>query len=97
MIHYETIYIASPLTTDQKITEINDKLSDIVKKHKGTVKQFDDWGTRRLGYKIRKHQQGHYVRVDYEAAPGVVPELERSLQLRDEVLKQMTIKIEEEK
>ena len=39
MIHYETIYIASPDADERKLVEINDKISELIKKHKGKVKK----------------------------------------------------------
>ena len=97
MIHYETIYIASPDADERKLVEINDKISELIKKHKGKVDTWDDWGIRILGYKIGSHESGHYVRVEYQTETSAVREIERSLQLRDDVLKQLTIRIEKEK
>ncbi len=93
--HYETVYIADPGISEAKLGELNNKISDIVKRFQGTVNGAEDWGSRRLGYKINKQTTGHYVRVHYTAEPGAISEIERTLQLRDDILKQLTIRLEE--
>lgn len=97
MLNYETIYIAHPDLTEPKVAEINNRLTEIIKKHGGTVEQCDDWGLRNLGYKILRQQKGHYIYFKYSAQQGVVEELERTLQLREDVLKKMTVKLGREK
>ena len=96
MTNYETTYIAFPDAPEKKISEINSKLTDIIGKFKGEVKIVDDWGVRQLGYSIKRQQRGHYVHLQYRAEGNVAKELERTLLLRDDILKQLTIKIGKE-
>ena len=60
---------------------------------KGNLIKLDDWGTKKLGYAIRKNTRGHYFLLDYLAAPELVREMERNLRLNDGVLKFQTVKI----
>lgn len=94
---YETVYIAEPAISEAKLGELNTKLSEIIKRFQGKVNGIDDWGSRRLGYKIKKQTTGHYIRVHYTSEPGAVFEIEHTLKLRDEVLKHLTIRLEEKK
>ncbi|MBI3018895.1 MAG: 30S ribosomal protein S6 [Deltaproteobacteria bacterium] len=94
--NYETVYITDPNISEAKLGELNTKLSEIIKRFQGKVNGIDDWGSRRLGYKIKKQTSGHYVRVYYAAESGAIAEIEHTLKLRDDVLKQMTIRLEEE-
>lgn len=96
MTNYETIYIAHPDATEAVIGEINKKIVEVLKKHDGKVTKVEDWGTRRLSYHIKKQMRGHYVHTLYSAKPGATKEIERTLTLREDVLKQLTIKLEEE-
>lgn len=94
-MNYETIYIAHPELHENKVADINNKITEIIKRFKGKVNRLDDWGTRRLAYKIAKQTSGHYIYLNYSAEAGIVSELEKTLQLRDDVLKQMTIKLDQ--
>jgi small subunit ribosomal protein S6 len=91
---YETIIIAAPQLPEAKLSEINSKVEGIIKKHSGAVKNWDDWGNRRLSYNINKQDTGHYVYVNYNAQPTAIAEVERSLKLSDDVLKFFTVCLE---
>ena len=95
--HYETVYITDPNISEAKLGELNTKLSEIIKRFEGKVHGIEDWGSRRLGYKIKKQTAGHYVRVHYTAQGGAISEIEHVLKLRDDVLKQLTVRLEEKK
>lgn len=96
-MNYETIYIAHPDLSESKIGEINNRVTDIIKKHGGTVTQSDHWGIRNLAYKIQRSEKGYYLYFKYSAQPAVVEEMKRMLELREDVLKQMTVKLGVEK
>ena len=96
MISYETIYITTAEASDTTVAEINNKATDIIKKYEGTVDKIDDWGVRKLGYKIQHQNRGHYIYIAYQAKSGVVKELDKALQLREDVLKQLTVRQEQE-
>ena len=97
MTQYETIFIAHPDLNESGVGNISKNVSKIIEKHQGKVLNSNDWGTRRLGYKIRKQEKGRYICLNYSANPGVVAELERMLQLSEDILKQMTIRLPKEK
>ncbi len=95
--NYETVYITDPNISEGKLGELNNKISEIIKRFQGKVHGIEDWGSRRLGYKIKKQTAGHYVRVHYAAEGGAVSEIEHILKLRDDVLKQLTVRLLEER
>ncbi|MBI2645541.1 MAG: 30S ribosomal protein S6 [Deltaproteobacteria bacterium] len=93
--NYETVYITDPNISEAKLGELNTKLSEIVKRFQGKVNGIEDWGSRRLGYDIKKQNTGHYVLFHFTAESGAIAEIEHTLKLRDDILKQMTIRLEE--
>lgn len=94
MIPYETIYITHPEASEAVLTDLNNKITDIIKKHNGAIDKIEDWGIRKLGYKIQHHTRGHYVYITYQGAAGVVKELDKILQVREDVIKQLTVRRE---
>ena len=96
MKNFETVYVALPDPAESLLNEINDKITDLVKKHKGKIQKVDNWGTKKLGYHINNQSRGNYVCVTYTAEPAVVPELQRTLQLREDILRQLTISLGKE-
>jgi small subunit ribosomal protein S6 len=61
----------------------------------GTVDKVDNWGKRRLAYRIDKYREGGYVLFQYTSGPDTVKEFERRLRVADIVIKYITVRIDE--
>ena len=96
MRQYETIYIVNPNLDADSLKEVVTKFSDLIKKLKGYIVNVNEWGKRRLAYEVKKFDRGYYVVLNFCGLPGVVQELERSLDLDDRVLKYLTVKMGED-
>lgn len=93
---YETIYVARPDLTDDVMTKITSRYEQVVNDNAGTMLVAEDWGKRKLAYIIRKHQRGHYIYLNYVGPSSIVAEMERSLGLEDDLLRFLTVKLEED-
>lgn len=91
MRKYETVFISDPDLQDQTRTDLFGKVRNIIAKENGYLIDFDDWGSKKLSYEIKKKLRGHYVCVTYGGSGELVKELERNLRLSDDVMKFMTI------
>ena len=90
MNHYETIFIVDPDTPEADQDTIFEKLKSIISAD-GQLIMFDDWGSRKFAYEIKKKKQGRYVRLDYCGAGPLVDEIERLFRLDFRILKYMTV------
>ena len=95
MKRYETIFITHPELSEEDHAELEKKLRSTVAAWKGDVIKLEDWGTKKLGYEIRKNSRGRYFLLEYSAAADLVRELERNLRLNDRILKFQTVKVDE--
>ncbi len=93
---YESIFIVNPNLPDEERTTVIKKMQDVVAKQGGEMLKFEDWGTRKLAYEIKKQKRGHYAFFQYKGAPAVVSELERTFKLTDAVIKFITVRLEKE-
>jgi small subunit ribosomal protein S6 len=93
---YELVYIIQPDATPEREKEIHTRLDDALARSEGTLLLRDDWGKRRLAYEIRKFQKGHYVLLSFLGQGVVVKELERLLRVDPDVLRFLTVKVEDE-
>ncbi len=91
MRKYETVFICDPDLQEKDRAQFFDKVRQIVARENGFIMDFDDWGSRKLAYEIRKKPRGHYVCMTYGGDGDLVKELERNFRLTDEVMKFMTI------
>lgn len=69
------------------VSTATDRISSVVAKHAGQVRNIERWGRRRLAYEIDHRTEGYYVVVTFSAEPTAQAELDRTLNLADEILR----------
>ena len=92
---YETVLIARSEITQAQADAVADAATAQVEADGGSVKKREYWGLRGLAYRIKKNRKGHYILLGLDAPSPVVQEMERQLTLNEDVLRFMTIRIEE--
>jgi small subunit ribosomal protein S6 len=92
---YETVYILRPNTANDGVAEVNTRVKNVIESMGGKVIKLDNWGKRRLAYEVAKERKGIYLYWRYLATPGVVEEAERNLRMLDNVIRYMTVKVDE--
>jgi small subunit ribosomal protein S6 len=92
---YETIYILRPNTPNEGVAEVNTRIKGVIESMGGKVIKVDNWGKRRLAYEVAKERKGIYLYWLYLAKSGVVEEAERNLRMLDNVIRYLTVKIDE--
>ncbi len=90
---YEVVIIINSSLEDQQIQGIVTKTTDAVKAGGGAIGRIERWGRRKLAYEIEKKTDGYYVIIEITAAPTSISELDRGLQLTDDVLRHKIIQI----
>jgi small subunit ribosomal protein S6 len=79
--------ILPPESDESVVSGALDRITRIVSEGGGTVGNVDRWGRRRLAFEIDRQSEGYYLVVQFTAEPERIVELERALQLADEVLR----------
>lgn len=96
MRKYETVFISDPDLQDQTRAELFDKVRGIITRENGILLDFDDWGSKKLAYEVKKKLRGYYVCMTYGGDGDLVKELERNFRLSDGIMKYMTILLSDE-
>jgi small subunit ribosomal protein S6 len=92
---YETVVIARSEITQAQADAVADAVTAQLEADGGAVKKREYWGLRNLAYRIKKNRKGHYLLLGLDASPAAVSEMERQLGLNEDVLRFMTVRIEE--
>jgi small subunit ribosomal protein S6 len=92
---YETIYILRPNTPNEGVAEVNTKVKAVIEGLGGKIVKVDNWGKRRLAYEVAKERKGIYLYWLYLGNPGIVEEAERNLRMLDNVIRFLTVKVDE--
>ncbi len=95
MAFYEHIFIARQDIQPQQVEAISKDLTKIVEDNGGKVTKTEQWGLRSLAYRIKKYKKGHYVLLNIDGSADAVSELERNERLHEDVVRFMTIRVEE--
>jgi len=93
---YETLFITVPDLTEDDEKSTVEVLSKIVTDGAGTFHANERLGRKRLGYPIRKFEEGVYTRFLYDSEKDVPQELERRIKLSDKILRSLTVRLEVE-
>ena len=95
MALYEHVLIARQDISAQQAEALNDQLKAMLEEAGGKVAKIEYWGLRNLAYRINKNRKGHYSLLAIDSPAGPVKEMERQLSLNEDVLRFLTVKVEE--
>ena len=92
---YEHVFIARQDAAEAQVDQLTEHLKGIITAGGGTVTKQEYWGLRSLTFKIKKNRKGHYVLFNIDAPWPAVAELERQIKLNEDIIRHMTIRVEE--
>ena len=92
---YEHVYLARQDLSAQQVEELTAKLSAIITEAGGKIAKTEYWGMKSLNYRIRKNRKAHMTLLNVDAAPAALNEIERQERLNEDVLRYLTIRVEE--
>lgn len=93
---YEALYIVSPELDDSAIQTVVADVEKLITNSGGTIVRSDVWGKRKLAYMIKKHVEGVYVVLRFEANPESIKRFEQQLRLMDPIIRYMTLYLDEQ-
>lgn len=93
---YEVMFIVRPDAAEEDVDKLIAGFTTAVTTGGGVVKSVEKMGRRKLAYLVRKFNDGNYVLLTVEANGAVVLELERRLRVTEQVIKFITVRIDEE-
>ena len=95
MNRYETVFIISPEVDEAGVKALIEKFSGLIN-NDGKVEEVKELGMKKLAYDIKKHKEGNYVVINFEANPDLIKELERNYRITDEVIKFIVVRKDED-
>ena len=92
---YEHVFIARQDVSGAQVDQMVEAFTGVVESGGGKVVGTESWGLRNLAYRIKKNRKGHYVMMNLDAPSNVVLELERQQRIHDDILRYLTLRVEE--
>ena len=92
---YEELFIVRPDAPEEEIDQLIEQLTTLIASQGGNVDKSDKWGVRKLAYRVQKYNEGLYVLIQFSSTPDLVREVERRMRVADQVIKFITVRIDE--
>ena len=93
MRRYELMLVLRPDIADDKTQSILDRTTRSITAAGGQIVKVAPWGRRRLAYPIDRYREGSYHIVVFESPAEAIAEMERSLQITEEVLRYLVTRV----
>ncbi len=87
MRRYELMLVLKPDAPDERAAAVIDRTTRYVVASGGQIVKVAPWGRRRLAYPIDRYRDGSYHIIVFEAPAETIAEMERSLQITEDVLR----------
>ncbi len=94
MNQYETVFILTPVLSDEQMKEAVKKYEDYLKKNGAKIVHRENWGLRKLAYPIQKKSTGFYQLLEYTADGSIIAGLELQFKRDERVLRFLTVKLD---
>jgi len=92
---YEHVFLARQDLSQAQVDALAANATGIIESNGGKVTKTETWGLKSLAYKIKRNRKAHFVLLNVEAPAGVVAELERQTQINEDVIRYMTVRVED--
>ena len=94
MNQYETVFILTPVLSDQQMKEAVEKYQAYLTEQGAEIINVENWGLKKLAYSIEKKSTGFYAMIEFKAEPTVIAPLELQMRRDERVLRYLTVKNE---
>jgi small subunit ribosomal protein S6 len=94
MSFYETVFILTPVLSEDQTKEAVAKFEGEISSLGGKVRHTEHWGLRKLAYPIQKKSTGFYFLVEFEAEGSLVADLELAFKRDERVMRFLTTRMD---
>ncbi|PLW92372.1 MAG: 30S ribosomal protein S6 [Marinilabiliales bacterium] len=88
---YETVFIMTPVLSDDQTKETVNKFKDFIVSNGGEIKHEEDWGMKKLAYPIQKKTTGFYHLIEFESDGQVIGNLETQFKRDERIIRFLTV------
>jgi len=94
MNKYETVFILTPVLSDDQMKETVEKFKTVLTDNGGNIENEENWGLRKLAYPIENKNTGFYTLIEFEGEPTIVDKLETAFRRDEKVIRFLTFRLD---
>ena len=91
---YETVFILTPVLSDDQAKETVAKFKTLLTDTGAEILNEEAWGLKKLAYQIQKKTSGFYNLIEFKAEPALIDKLEVAYRRDEKVIRFMTVKLD---
>ena len=94
MNHYETVFIMTPVLSEDQVKETVKGYISYLKDNKVEIVSEENWGLKKLKYTIQKKKSGFYYLMEYKANGAILPKMDVEFKRDETVLRWLTVRLD---
>jgi len=94
MNQYETVFILTPVLSDDQMKETAAKFKKVLTDKGAEILNEEAWGLKKMAYAIQKKSTGFYCLLEFKAEPEVIKTLETAYRRDEKVIRFQTVKLD---
>jgi len=94
MNHYETVFILTPVLSDQQMKEAVEKFEQVLTENGASIVNEEIWGLRKLAYPIQKKSTGFYSLLEFDGDPTIVKKIETAFRRDERVIRFLVFRLD---
>ena len=94
MNRYETVFILTPVLSDQQAKETVKGYKSMLKSAGSKVVHEESWGMKKLQYPIQKKSTGFYFLMEHESEGAFIEKLETAFKRDEKILRFLTVRMD---
>ena len=91
---YETVFILTPVLSDDQAKEAAKKFEKILTDQGAKILHKENWGLKKLAYPIQKKSTGFYHLIEFSGTGAEIADLELAFKRDERVLRFLTIALD---
>jgi small subunit ribosomal protein S6 len=93
---YQSVLILKPDIEEGRVAETLEKIEEFIKGNGGACLKVENWGKKRLAYRVKKNRFGIYLNLYHTLESAKVIELETKYKLYELIIKYMVLRLEDD-
>ena len=98
MSHYESVFILNPALSEEQVNDVIKKYEKLLKDNDCKIVDVENWGLKKLAYKIQNKLSGFYALIDFEhnADSNIINMYETELKRDERVMRFLTTRMDKD-
>jgi small subunit ribosomal protein S6 len=92
--NYETVFILTPVLSDEQAKETVKRYKDYLKENGATLVHEENWGLKKLAYPIKKKSSGFYSLFQFTAEGSFINDFEIAFKRDERILRFLTVSLD---